>query len=1200
MKRIQEKVKDLVEVRVQQNLQDFAQDPPQTLSAYHFTDATSAMMAIWLDKIVEVEARSGAAKALAGYRGVGKSHFLATLGAIVAHPELRSRISDAHVAASAQRLKRRRYPVAIVRRGTHPTLLEEIKDAIGAAFEVDVSVLGDSASSLLNFAAEKAADLPFILIVDTAFDRAARVARDDGVLLGEIAEIAKNSNIFVAVALDDDIAGADGMNAAIARNFTIDYLDQEHLYRIVETHLFPKYRQTQHLLHDIYTHFREVMPNFSWSEQRFAALYPLHPVILENAPFVRLYAPDFAFLSFASEAGSKVLGRPANSLVALDEVFDRVENSLRKAPDLQDAFETYDRLNADVLAHIPVMQRLQAKLALKGLLLLSLDGDGTTASEISAAMLIYDENEPSKTIALIEDLLETFVSVFPDQVRRAAAADGRETRFSLKISSKDDLNNELANAALTVSNDEIEKVLRRFARERFSDWTLPAAAAAEEGETAAAAAVVSVDTTDCQITWRGGFRRGRLIWNWQADDGDVTVSENAPDFLDWEVIVNAPNALPAKHENSSLPTVFWQPAALRIDEEETLRRYYILLTDTDLRETYGEQIRAAGHAHHASVEKIWNRVFLEDARLVIDDLQYPFTEKARNASNLCALLSEMLIPLFDIRYPGHPFFARTLGMNEVAQLVSEHFSSAKAVLPEVQELAATFALPLGLVVLHGNNYILNSDEKQPSQPFINEIMSLAGENKDETVALKTIYHELKKEPYGLVREAAHLVLAALVAQRRLEFVTSNGDRINRRSLDLKIIWDDIVGVATPATVLYSSAELTDWARTLTAGNFKTIDDPDDRENIRLALQNWFADWKSARVLERFDELPDEILNTKIWNLATRARKTFGAVAVTVETVLDESIALEEGLQRIADAFSDSEKEFYASTKNLVTLEDFINGVPVGKKAWEYVAVCETTDDEAIEDLREKLLAIIKEMAVRPGEDLNQELDKVWRLFHARFSEHFAVNHDTIMKSHLLQEQFEEIMRGDEWWEFENLSALPIFQKNHWRRAQNLRRRLDELNCGFEAREMLETNPFCGCSFRLSEISEWEKLPAALLETVNRGRQSYRRTLSILSQMLASEFESLAQNESSIEFAAAAAHLSQIFGGGGGGGQELPLLSNTELIVLKKAAHLIPKSSELQIALPTEIGFANRAELSRQVNQWLDELPDGETVSISVR
>ncbi len=229
MKRIQEKVKDLIEVRPYKILQDFIADAAQTLAVYHFTDVTSELMAKWLDKISAVQNQNGAAFALAGYRGVGKSHFLATIGAIVSHAELRSRIPDQHVAASAQRLKRTRYTVAYVRRGTHATLFDELKAAVAKAFAIDAAELSDSLAQLLNFAVERTGELPFVLSIDTAFERSSRVARDDGVLLGEIAQIAKTLNIFVAVALDDDIAGADGINAAIAQNFSIDYLDQEHL-----------------------------------------------------------------------------------------------------------------------------------------------------------------------------------------------------------------------------------------------------------------------------------------------------------------------------------------------------------------------------------------------------------------------------------------------------------------------------------------------------------------------------------------------------------------------------------------------------------------------------------------------------------------------------------------------------------------------------------------------------------------------------------------------------------------------------------------------------------------------------------------------------------------------------------------------------------------------------------------------------------
>ena len=1184
MKRIQEKVKDLVDVHVYESLKEFVSSPTQTLSSYHFTDITSEMMGKWLDVLAEVQTNSGAAKALAGYRGVGKSHFLATLGAIASTPELRSRVTDMHVAATAQRLKRRRHPVAFVKRGTFPTLLEEIKAGAAIALEIKAEDLPDSLPELLRLMAEKAADLPFVLIIDTAFDRAARVTRDDGEMLGEIAELAKKLNVFAAVALDDDIAGADGVNAAIARSYTIDYLDQEHLYRIVNTHIFPKNRQTLPIIQEIYTNLRQVLPRFQWSSQKFNFLYPLHPAIPETAPFIRLYAPEFAMLGFASEAGNKVLGRPANSLVALDEVFDKVESSLRKAKDLQEAFVAYDRLGSEVITQIPVMQRLQAKLILKGLLLLSLDGDGTTASEIGAAMLIYDENEPQKAVRMIEELLETFAAALPDDVRRKIT-DGEEIRFSLKVTGKDNLNDALTEAAKNVSPESIEKILRRFAGERFSDWSLPPS----ENST-------NEDFSDSLITWRGGHRRGRVVW--LGNQKSVSSVENKSDFLDWEIVVtdsetNA-SAL-AANGGLSVPIIVWQSASLRPEEEQTLKRYHVLLTDTELPENYAEQVRASGHAHRTTVEKIWRRIFLEDAKLLIEGMPHPLPENIRNSQTLADAASQMLSPLFDFRFPAHPVFPQTLTVNEVTQLLSGFFSGTKATLPEMQELAKSFVLPLGLISLHGNNYILNSDEEMLSQPCVKEVMKIVGAKRDETISLKDIYRELKKEPYGLVHEASQIILAALVAGRHLEFVTSKGDRINRRSLDLQIIWDDIAGVATPETVLYGGEKLADWARFLTANNsFKTTDDPADRTKIKEALEQWLADWQLGRVLERFEKLPNEILNTRIWRIATQSQKTFGVAARTVESVLDEAVSLEEGLQRIADAFSDSEKEFFVRTKDLVTLEDFINGASQREKVRNYLALCEATADTEIENLRGQIYAVMTKIKSEPSEASNTELGRLWQEFHGKFSEFFNLKHYAIMKSHLLQEKFDEILRSDEWWEFENLSAFPIFQKAGWKKARKISARLKEMNCPFDLPELLKTQPFCGCSFRLSQIEEWESLPRKLAETVAASRAGYRKTLSILGTKLTPILESLQQKIPDVELMEAARKLAGIFKNN----REIPLLDNTELDVLRKAVEIISESPYLQTAFPTESGFLSRDELQYRLTEWLDELP-GDPVLLKI-
>lgn len=1173
MKRIQEKVKDIVEVRSYESLQDFIANPAQTVAIYHFTDATSDLMAKWLDAITNVSFQAGAACALAGYRGVGKSHFLATLGAIVSHPELRSRMTDSHVSASAQHLKRRRHPVAFVRRGIYPTLLEELKVAVAQVFEIQPLELSDSIAEILDFCSRKAGDLPFVLMIDTAFERSSRVLRDDGMMLGEIAEIAKNLNIFVGVALDDDIAGADGVNSAIARSFKIDYLDQDHLYKIVDTHIFPKNRQMTPILHDIYTYFRAVLPSFRWSEQRFSALYPLHPIILEIAPFVRLYAPEFALLGFTSEAGKKILGRPANSLIGLDEVFDIVEPTLRKVEDLHGAFVSYDRLNAEVVSQVPIMQRLQAKLILKALLLLSLDGDGTTANEICAAMLIFDENEPLKAVQNVGNLIETFVAALPEDVQRTIEA-GRENRYGFTVSSKENLNRALAEAALNISPDVIPSILRRIARDKYSDWTI-----SDETEEN------SADWMECQIAWRGGLRRGRVSWDLETPTDKLGASMPS-DFIDWELFIHRQDeiAIPIIDTNET-PKLYWSPAELKKDEIDTILRYYALLTRTDLHEEYGDQIRAAGHTQTLAVEKIWNRIFLHDGKLVIDGFDYNFTEEARSAQVLSEMFSIMLEPLFETRFPIHPFFARTLGMNEVSALTADFFSGARQNLEQSQRLAETFALPLGLVSQRGDLYTIEAEETLVNLPLAQEILALVKLGGDTTVSLKSIYRQLKKSPNGLVREAQHLILTALVAQRQIEFVTSKGDRINRRSLDLKIIWDDIEGIAKPINVVYSSARLTNWAKILTGTkDFQSIENPKDRETVKNALQNWLTDWKSARVLDRFGELPDEILNTKIWRLAVHAEKTFGAVAEIVKAVLDDVCSVDEGLHRIADAFSDSEDEFFTGTRNLVMMEDFISGSSKRQEIWTYLAVCEPTQNEKIEYFREKLLQIIEESYLNPSESLNREMESIWESFKTAFSEHFAVNHDLVMKSHHLHEKFDEIRQTGEWWEFENLSRLPIFSQNHWLEAQKISRQFKQLDCRYEVREMLKTHPFCACSFNLAQIRDWEKLPQLLWETVNKARISYRRNLLMLRETILPLIANIsAQNSELVE---AGKHLTEILKNA----KEFPVLNDFELIVLQKTFEILPDSPRLNLKMPSAENYSSREDLRAKMNKWLDELP----------
>ena len=1167
MKNLQEKVKDIVELRDFKRLTDFAADPVKTLSNYHFTDVTAELMSKWIDRIVNLHGQRLPAFALAGYRGVGKSHFLAVLGAMMQHPDLRSRVTEPLVSSAAQRLRRRYYPVAYVRRGLKPTLREELIDALAVSLELPASDLDLPLEDLLGLASDKGGEVPFILIIDTASERESHVSRDDGPFLSEIAETASNKNVFLGIALDDDIAGADGINSAISRSYTIDYLDQEHLYKVVEAHIFPKRTQMQAVLHGVYDHLRRHLPTFRWSEQRFNALYPMHPVILEVAPIVRFYVHDFALLGFAAEAGAKILGRPADSLIGLDEVFDLVEGDLRKVKDLEEAFAAYDKLNKEVVGKLPVMQRLQAKLVLKALLLLSMDGSGKTAGEICAAMLFYDEKNADKALKDIADTVDIFIKAMPEAVQGKLDNSG-EMRYGFKLSNKDVLNTALADAAAKCPAEAVPKMLRRMMRERFADCAF-----ADESDSERA------NWMDCQTTWRGGLRRGRLIW------GPIGTDPSA-ELLDWEAEIVFGGENPNEQTDGDVPKALWKPDELLAEEVDTIKRYHELLLNASLREQFAEQIRTASHSHMVAVEKIWNRVFLLDGKLTVSGKDTAFTEAACGADRLSEIFSIMLKPMCEELYPNHPHFEETLGMNEVSALATDLFSGGGQSSAELQQLAEKFALPLGLVTRRGEIYLPEYEEVLASLTVVSEILSLVDKSAGKNVSLKAIYKRLKQAPYGLSREAQHLVLTALVSRRQIEFVTIKGDRINRRSLDLKIIWGDIESVARPAGKAYTGDKLTHWASALTGKQKFAQKGADGNDEILDAFADWLMDWRERRILEKFNALPDETLNTRIWRLSMHAMNSFGVVAYAINSVLENSMTMDECLHRISDAFSDSKEELNRRCEELIKLEDFIDGASMRQEIRTYLSTCEITRDDQIEALREKLATAIDESYLNPNREYNTAMEKLWTEFRSLFSEHFAISHEIVMRSHSLQEKFDEIVKSDAWWQFENLSRIAVLPTEYWLKANRINREMRQMDCRFEIREMLQIHPFCACSFSLARKEHWETLPQILSETIEQGLCSYRQTLASMSSIVIPMLEELKSKINEEDVSAAVTELTNSLLGSG----DAPY-SNTQLSLLQKIFEGAGTSDSVIEISPSALSFIDdgREDFSSLVAEFADEL-----------
>jgi hypothetical protein len=1072
MKRIDEKVKDIVEVRPYGSVTDFRVDPVLTVTSYHFTDTTADLMSKWIGRAAEVAEGRGEAFALAGYRGVGKSHFLATLSTILGNGELRSRIREPIVEAASRTLQRRQFAIGTVRRGTADTILDELKSGLAPIIGVGPDQLSDNVAEILMQATMNPAGETVVLVVDTALERATRVERNDGGLLTEIATIAKQLGIFVAIALDDDIAGADGENVGIASEYSIDYLDQEHLYKIVDSKIFPKSERMLPTLHEIYQHYRNVIPGFRWSEQRFTSLYPLHPSIMEVAPFVRLYQPEFALLGFASEAGARILGRPANSLIAPDEVFDSVEKGLRSIEELSDVFSAFDRLNSTVVAKTPVMKRLQAKLVLKGLFLFSLNEGGATAAEISGAMLIFDEELPQRAVAEVEGILNAFAAAVPDSIELTQET-GEVKRYSFKLTGKDDLRSALSSAALNIGEPETREVIRRVMMERFSDCSF---IAQENGELAAESFVV----------WRGAIRPGLIFW-------DTNGPERSGNKSDWNIRLDT-GAFSG--ERSTTDDITWRPSPLTNEETLIIKRLAALQQNVQIRNEFKEHVAAAIQAHTVAAEKVLSRSLLIDGVLEIEGLEYNFTEEARASSSLSQISTVMLESWFEGRYPMHPYFPQMLRMREVSSLVSDFFSGKQIALDESQWLASTFAVQLDLAVKTGDKYVPSEGELLSSKPLVQQVMSvLPGDGS--TCELDLVFAAISSSPYGLVREAGYLLLSGMASARMLEFVTNTGDRVSRRSFDLKIIWDDIIGVALPATSTYTNARLYWWAGQIcgvkVAGG---LDSSEVRQSTFKLLTSWLEDWDSADLGGQFETLNDTQLNAQFWRLASISIRSFSLVAESIRAMSQGTVTIETALERIADTFSDSEAVVSARRNEMETVRAFFSTVEIRDAGRLYLSLCEFTGDDTVDGLRSEIEGMLDRYDNGDVSASADELRLKIELFRRSYSELYSGEHDRAVRSRDIKDKVNEIYQTGIWREYQNVVDLTFFDQGYRRSIFEVSRRIDDLNCSFDATVMAQESGACGCRFSLSGAGNIELWPNALWAAVNRGLTDFRDNLTL--------------------------------------------------------------------------------------------------------
>ena len=431
----------------------------------------------------------------------------------------------------------------------------------------------------------------------------------------------------------------------------------------------------------------------------------------------------------------------------------------------------------------------------------------------------------------------------------------------------------------------------------------------------------------------------------------------------------------------------------------------------------------------------------------------------------------MLEDQLEKQFPSHPVFPETLGAKEVSSLTEQLFSGSGSNNPEIQKLAVNFALPLGLVYDNAGFFFPLPADDLFGSTIVKEIIDLTQFDKADVIPLNGVSLRMQAAPYGLTQEAQHLLLAALVAQRQFEFVTSSENRINHRSLDLQIIWEDIVGIAKPSGEAYSGDRLLMWVSLLTGDSSLVTQKPSEaRLKVISVLSDWLAGWQASNLVGQFDALPDEKLNSKLWRTALSVKKTFAVVAETINGLLQEAVTLDKCLQTIADVFADSEEEFESKKKDLMVLREFIDRSAELDEVNTYLALCEPTNEPKIEELRSALMDSIVAGYFDQLDAPLSEFRENWLKFKDLYSEFYAEKHDSAMVAGQDNRKLNEFLGSDVWTTFAALSEIPWFGRHDMEMAMAKIREMRTAECDVVQRSL----PRNSLSFLLS-------CPAAIAE-----------------------------------------------------------------------------------------------------------------------
>ncbi len=1099
-------VKAYVELQNYNEITSFA-EAERVVSSYLVTNAIGSLAARLLTDLAaprgtNTETQLPALQIITGQRGVGKSHFMAFLRALISVKALRGMIADSQLLN------------AIGRFGDKMVTTIEINFE-GCEHEPFATRLRQSLCQTLKHASyfddekweaaikgeqvfeQALGSLPLgsqlILFIDNLPQRWRSAPETVEADLDWLALIARQANALPlrAVIVRDEEAGQ-----IESEDSAVYSLPPDNLQEVIARRVLRKTPAQLRELEDLHNELNQLLPGYSWSKEEFAKCYPVHPLIYESAAAFRAAAQSFSLPNFVATAVTRVLNRPATSLVTPDEVFDRYEYELRKNNALVPTLKLYDQLVAQAVAKLSVGERLWAKLALKALFTFSLMGQPASARQIAQAQMLSEEGNPNAAYERVAKILDHFATTCPDTLLlKGGGSDCSYMLASVNQAAGSAMERQLTEAARAIAADDprLTELLLSVGIGWFDDLR-PLA----EEVSPASPLPQSLPQT---FHWRGSQRSIEVCLGGQ----ELTESQ-------WRLFVVPlhESTLDATVNDLQLDehTVLWRPAAVAGASALTPLKKLLAweeLIGTRLAEGVAltEDQRATREILTEQVRELFVELYLKNGALA--DAAHTFdAAPVANERIFTQFLSYAFDALLAQHFPQHPPFPEPLSNEDVNLLIGEFFLGAEAQqnAPAIQQLVAQFAAPLGVA-----SRVTPDDPDAPFQPdvfgeavqpypFIQAVLGFMDQHTDESglanVPLIRIERLLSDAPYGLPYAAQHLLLGALIATNLIELLDeANHSELTRATLAPGFTLGSFSAVRRVASVNYPPNVLAEWARLLTG----QVDLPapvtlDAEKRVREAVRQWVESWRAEELTTRFEQLPMDLLTLSAWRTLETSKTRFMRVSALAEAISEGTMDVKTALSRIADIFGLDRASLAQMQDEMRALCRFLDWMPTFTDLRGYLLAAEPTADNAIEALRTELTAQIQDARTLLEAEQRRQLESKYAEFCRRYSELYAAAHEAEVGPTANRQLITSFCTSPEWMKFRLLMELRLEGSAFERDAQALLQLAQETRCDLPVQELLQHQPHCCCSFRLHRQVQLSTLLDALKGIVSAAQTFY--------------------------------------------------------------------------------------------------------------